>query len=83
MPAAALTASAASIPAATTTPTPCAWAEMCIRDSHTGVVDAVQRHIGGREGPDLLAEALYVLVLVEAEEAQVDGGPQKSRTAFY
>ena len=41
---------------------------------HTGVVDAVQRHIGGREGQDLLAEALYVLVLVEAEEAQVDGG---------
>ena len=29
---------------------------------------------GGREGQDLLAEALYVLVLVEAEEAQVDGG---------
>ena len=41
---------------------------------HTGVVDAVQRHIGGREGQDLLSEALYVLVLVEAEEAQVDGG---------
>ena len=41
---------------------------------HTGVIDAVQRHIGGREGQDLLAEALYVLVLVEAEEAQVDGG---------
>ena len=41
---------------------------------HTGVVDAVQRYIGGREGQDFLAEALYVLVLVEAEEAQVDGG---------
>ena len=41
---------------------------------HTCVVDAVQRHIGSREGQELLADGLHVLVRVEAEEAQVDGG---------
>ena len=41
---------------------------------HTCVVDAVQRHIGRREGQDLLADGFHVLVRVEAEEAQVDGG---------